>query len=212
MRSPAQRWIQKVDHITYVVRPETIKKWAWLYIEHLGGRLVLRVDDTNPNERSSMMLWCIDFDSFGIALVAGLDREERSHVSLFADRHGDHSVQHVAFQVPNLEAFREEMARRLGLRVLGSPHERHDGFGYVRQVFARGYTSDLNAAEVGFPEFVERPLDRSKPFPQVSFSAKVGMSLYKQAQDALAADEREEAFDLSGMPAEWDPGRTNIEY
>lgn len=212
MRPAAPRWLQKVDHITYVVRPETIRKWAWLYIVHFGGELVLRVDSTNPNERSSMMLWCIDFDSFGIALVAGLDGEERSHISLFADRHGDHSVQHVAFQVPNLDAFREELGAKIGLRVLDPPHERHDGFGYVRQVFARGYTSDMSAAEVGFPEFVERPHDRAKPFPQVSFSAKVGKSLYKQAQDALRADEREEAFDLSGMPADWDPGHTDIEY
>lgn len=207
-----QRWLQKIDHITYVVRPETIRKWAWLYIESFGGKLVLRLDDTNPDDRSSMMLWCVDFDSFGIALVAGLDRAERSHISMFADRHGDHSVQHVAFQVPNLERFQVEMVRLNGLKLVGAAHERHDGFGYVRQVFAKGYTSDMNSAETGFPEFVERPTDRHKPFPEVSFSAKVGMSLYKQAQTAMIEDERETVFDFSNMPADWDPGSTNIPY
>src|SRR5688572_28507137 len=111
------RWLEKVDHITYAVRPETMRKWAWLYIENLGGSLVLRVDDTNPGEASSMMLWCVDFHTFGIALVAGLDRAERSHISAFVDRHGDHSVQHIAFQVGNLERFQMEMQRLNGLRV-----------------------------------------------------------------------------------------------
>ena len=205
-------WLQKVDHITYVVLPTTIRQWAWLYIETLGGKLVLRVDDTNPGEPSSMMLWCVDFDNFGIALVAGLDREEKSHITAFVERHGDHSVQHVAFQVQNLERFQREMERLNGLRVIGPPHERHDGFGYVRQVFAKGYTSDTNSAEVGFPEFVERPERRDQPFPEVSFSAKVGLSLYKQAQTEMVEDKRESVFDFGRMPEGWDPGQVDRPY
>jgi len=204
-----QPWLQRIDHLTFVVRPHTIRKWAWLYIEVFGGKLVLRVDDTNPGQSSSMMLWCIDFGSFGIALVAGLDGAEKSHVSAFADRHGDHSIQHVAFQVPNLEHFQQAMIEKVGLQILGPPHERHDGFGYVRQVFAKGYTGELNPAETGFPEFVERPERRHEPFPEVSFSARVGMSLYKQAQTAMMNDDRSEVFDFSKMPAEWDPGWVN---
>ena len=72
-------------------------------------KVILRIDDTNPDDKSSMMLWCIDFGEFGIALVAGLDREEKSHVTAYADRHGDHSVQHVAYQVGDLAKFRETM-------------------------------------------------------------------------------------------------------
>src|SRR5512146_782604 len=128
----------KVDHVTYAVKPETIRQWAWFYIDVLGGKMTLKVDDTNPGEASSMMLWCIDFGEFGIALVAGIDREEKSHVTAFVEKHGDHATQHVAFQVPDLEAFRDYSAKR-GLRLLGDILVRHDGFGYIKQVFAKGY-------------------------------------------------------------------------
>ena len=59
--------LTKVDHVTFVVDPKTIRKWAWFYIEVMGGKMILRKDDTNPGEKSSMMLWCIDFGEFGIA-------------------------------------------------------------------------------------------------------------------------------------------------
>lgn len=199
------KWLQKIDHVTYVVHRDTIRKWAWLYIEKLGGKLTLRVDDTNPREKSSMMLWCIDFGEFGIALVAGIDRQEKSHVTAYAERHGDHSVQHVAFQVPDLVAFQKEMVEQAGLRLLGPILQRNDGFGWVRQVFAKGYDDSANPAEVGFPEFVERPLKKGEAFPEVSFSADAGTGLYQQAQDAMDADRRETMVDFSGMPPDWEP-------
>ncbi len=199
------KWLQKVDHVTYVVRPDTIRKWAWFYIEKLGGKLILRVDDTNPTDKSSMMLWCIDFGEFGIALVAGIDRAEKSHVTAYAEHHGDHSVQHVAFQVPNISEFRDEMEHEAGLRLLGPVLQRHDGFGFVRQVFAKGYTAEDNPAEVGFPEFVERPQKKGEPFPEVSFSADAGFNLYRQAQDAMDRDDRESMIDFGMMPAGWEP-------
>jgi len=199
------KWLQKVDHVTYVVRPDTIRKWAWLYIEQFGGKLILRVDDTNPEEKSSMMLWCIDFGEFGIALVAGVDRAEKSHVTAYAEHHGDHSVQHVAFQVPDLAKFRDAMVAQCKMNLLGPILQRNDGFGWVRQVFAKGYTSDSNPAEVGFPEFVERPLKKGEPFPEVSFSADAGTGLYRQAQEAMDADRREAMIDFSKMPETWNP-------
>ncbi len=199
------KWLQKVDHVTYVVRPDTIRKWAWLYIEKFGGQMTLRVDDTNPGEKSSMMLWCIDFGEFGIALVAGIDREEKSHVTAYAERHGDHSVQHVAFQVGDLAKFRDAMAREAGLHMQGPILQRNDGFGWIRQVFAAGYNADSNPSEVGFPEFVERPLKKGEPFPEVSFSAQAGTGLYNQAQEAMDADRREAIVDFSKMPVDWEP-------
>lgn len=199
------KWLQKIDHVTYVVRPDTIRKWAWLYIEKFGGKITLRVDDTNPREKSSMMLWCIDFGEFGIALVAGIDREEKSHVTAYAEKHGDHSVQHVAFQVPDLVAFQKQMVEQAGLHLLGPILQRNDGFGWVRQVFAKGYNDDANPAEVGFPEFVERPLKKGEAFPEVSFSANAGTGLYQQAQEAMDADQREAMVDFSQMPAGWEP-------
>lgn len=199
------KWLQKIDHVTYVVRPDTIRKWAWLYMEKFGGQMTLRVDDTNPGEKSSMMLWCIDFGEFGVALVAGIDREEKSHVTAYAERHGDHSVQHVAFQVGNLAGFRDTMARECGLKLQGPILQRNDGFGWIRQVFAAGYNADSNPAEVGFPEFVERPLKKGEPFPEVSFSAEAGTGLYNQAQDAMDGNRRESIVDFSQMPADWEP-------
>jgi len=199
------QWLQKVDHITYVVRPDTIRQWAWFYIEKLGGTLTLRVDDTNPQDASSMMLWCIDFGEFGIALVAGIDRAEKSHVTLYADRHGDHSVQHVAFQVPDLAKFRDVMAQEVGLGLLGPILQRNDGFGWIRQVFGHGYSTDRNPSEVGFPEFVERPLKKGEPFPEVSFSSEAGTGLYRQAQKAMDEDAREGLIDFSAMPPAWRP-------
>ena len=199
------KWLQKIDHVTYVVRPDTIRKWAWWYIEKLGGKLTLRVDDTNPKDPSSMMLWCIDLGEFGIALVAGIDREEKSHVTAYAEKHGDHSTQHVAFQVPDLARFRDAMVDQAGLHLLGEILQRDDGFGWVRQVFAKGYHDDANPAEVGFPEFVERPLRKGEAFPEVSFSAQAGTGLYKQAQNAMDSDSREAMLDFSKVPADWDP-------
>ena len=120
--------------------------------------MVLRVDDTNPKDKSSMMLWCVDFGEFGIALVAGIDRQEKSHVTAYAERHGDHSVQHVAFQVPNLVSFRDVMVEQCGLKTSWGPSCKGTmGSAGLRQVFAKGYNTNANPAEVGFPEFVERP-------------------------------------------------------
>jgi hypothetical protein len=200
--------LTKVDHVTYVVRPESIRKWAWFYMEVMGGKMILRKDDTNPGEKSSMMLWCIDFGEFGIALVAGIDREEKSHVTAYVEKHGDHSVQHVAFLVQDLQTFRTQVMD-LGVNLLGPILQRHDGFGYVRQVFARGYHDSANPAEVGFPEFVERPLHKDAPFPEVSFSREAGTNLYRQAQHAMDADERKPLVDFSKMPAGWEPSNAD---
>jgi len=178
----------KVDHVTFVVEPESIRKWAWFYLEVMGGKMILRKDDTNPGEKSSMMLWCIDFGEFGIALAAGIDREEKSHVTAFLEKHGDHAVQHVAFLVEDLSGFRTQVME----------------FG-VNLLFARGYHDDTNPAEVGFPEFVERPLHKGAAFPEVSFSAEAGTNLYRQAQDAMDKNERQPLMDFSKMPPNWEP-------
>ena len=142
--------LMKVDHVTFVVAPDTIRKWAWFYLDVMGGKMILRKDDTNPGEKSSMMLWCIDFGEFGIALAAGIDRQEKSHVTAFLEKHGDHAVQHVAFQVQDLTGFRTQVME-YGVNLLGPILQRHDGFGYVRQVFARGYNDDANPGRSRIP-------------------------------------------------------------
>jgi hypothetical protein len=97
------------------------------------------------------------------------------------------------------------MVRECNLQLLGPILQRNDGFGWIRQVFAKGYNAESNPAEVGFPEFVERPLKKGEPFPDVSFSAAAGTGLYQQAQEAMDADQREAMVDFSKMPAGWEP-------
>jgi hypothetical protein len=198
------RRLSRIDHVTYVVRRDTIVRWAWWYLEVLGGTLILRVDDTNPKDKSSMMLWCIDYDDFGVALVAGIDREEKSHVTAFVEQHGDHCVQHVAFQVEDLHTFRDDMTARAGLSLLGPILQRKDAFGWVRQVFAKSHHGDTNPAAAPFTEFVERPNKRGEAFPEISFSADVGTNLYQQAQRAMKVDDRAVMIDFSKMPPGWE--------
>lgn len=200
----ASSLLTKIDHVTYIVHPDTIRKWAWFYIEVLGGKLIMRVDDTHPGGKSSMMLWCIDFGEFGIVLAAGIERGEKSHVMAYLNTHGDHAVQHVAFLVSDLQAFRDHLLDH-GVNLLGSIIQRHDGFGYVRQLFARGYHEDSNPAEVGFPEFVERPLHKSTAFAEFSLTPEAGKKAYAHAQQAMNTDDRQSLLDFSRMPSGWEP-------
>ena len=73
------------------------------------------------------------------------------------------------------------------------------------RIAAAARRADRNPAEVGFPEFVERPLKKGEPFPEVSFSADAGTGLYKQAQDAMEHDQRESVIDFSKVPQGWEP-------
>ncbi len=198
-------WLKRIDHATFVVSSETIRRWAWYYIDVCGGRLTLRVDDTNPGEPSSMMLWTVDFGGFGIALVAGIDREEKSHVTAFFEKHGDHTVQHLAIDVGDLEGFLGHTAA-FGLRPIGAVQVRDDdGFGPLKQVFAAGYHDADNPARVGFDEYLERPEKGEAAAAKITFSGQVGTNLYRQAQRVMEQDERRSMVDFSLMPAGWEP-------
>jgi SAM-dependent methyltransferase len=201
--------LRKIDHITCAVRPDTIRQWAWFYIDILGGSLTLRCDDTNPSGDSSMMVWTIDFAEFGVALIAGVDRTEKSHVTAFVDKHGDHSFQHVALEVADLDDFCSLLAER-HVNLLGDTLARKDVSGrYVRQVFGSPFHDEENSALVGFYEFVERPRDDeveagpSAPPPDISFSERAGELLYQQAQSEMLEDRRARMTNFSLMPANW---------
>lgn len=197
--------VGKVDHVTCVVSPNTIRQWAWFYIEVLGGVLTLRADDTNPEGDSSMMVWTIDFVDFGIALIAGIDRKEKSHVTAFHERHGDHSFQHVAFQVKNLDEFSARL-NTYGVNLLGDTLTRKDATGRdIKQVFGSPFHDLDNSALVGFYEFVERPIapDRVEP-PEISFSERAGTLLYQQAQFEMLENRRTRMTRFSKMPPNWE--------
>ncbi len=193
----------KVDHVTYACATGMIEKWAWFHIEVEGGKLITRIDDVDPsNPRSSMKLWCIDYGTFGIALVEGIDREEKSQVTLFAERHGDHSVQHVAYDTNDLEHFTERL-QHYGFEPLGEPISKRDAYGLLKQLFCKGY-SQANPAENTFAEYVQRP--RSvKDELEVTFSQKAGKGFYRQIEEAMAQGELAQFTTFSKMPTNWQP-------
>src|SRR6478735_11447485 len=145
-------YIKKVDHITYACEAGTIERWAWFHIEVEGGTLINRIDDVRPGDPdSSMKIWCIDYGDFGVALIEGIDRAKKSQVTKFVEKHGDHSCQHVAFDTHDLDKFLDHM-QSMGGSPRGQVLVRNDGFGMLKQVFARGYTEG-DAAETNFPEY-----------------------------------------------------------
>lgn len=196
-------YLRKVDHITYACAPGTIEKWAWFHIEVEKGTLITRIDDVRPHDpSSSMKLWCIDYGEFGIALVEGIDRAEQSQVTKFVERHGDHSCQHVAFDCHDLDGFRKRLLR-MGGHPRGEILVRHDGFGLLKQMFAKGY-AEGDAAEASFPEYVQRPREGAGD-PHITFSGQAGNDFYEQIEHARESGDHEPLIDFARMPADWQP-------
>lgn len=203
-------WLVRVDHITYACEKGMIEKWAWYHLEVAGGRLVTRIDDVDPeNPKSSMKLWCIDFGAFGIALVEGIDRAEKSQVTLFADCHGDHSVQHVAYDTSDLDKFMDRL-QQYGCNPLGEPISKKDGFGILKQLFCKGY-SQLSASETQFAEYVQRPRSIQEEL-EVTFSQKAGKGFYRQVEEATAKGEIATFTTFSAMPADWLPPTVELPF
>ena len=194
--------IKKVDHVTYACEQGSIERWAWFHIEVEGGTLINRIDDVRPDDPdSSMKLWCIDYGDFGVALIEGIDRAERSQVTKFVERHGDHSCQHVAYEADDLDRFTAHV-QRMGGSVRGPKLVRHDGFGVLEQLFARGYEPGA-PDEVPFPEYVQRPDAGAGDEVAITFAAETGQGFYAQIAEAVADNDVEPFFDFSSMPRDW---------
>lgn len=194
--------LKKIDHVSYAVAKGNIEKWAWFHIEVEGGTLIKRIDDVDPTGKSSMKIWCIDFGEFGIALIEGIDRAEKSQVTSFVEKHGDHSCQHVAYDCYNLDKFIDHM-KRLGGHPRGDVIVQDDGFGILKQMFAKGYATG-HAGEATFPEYCQRPRSASEAHDvEITFSRQAGEGFYKQVQDAIESGDGEPFFDFSKMPADW---------
>ena len=195
--------LKRVDHVTYACKEGTIEKWAWFHIEVEGGRLINRIDDVRPDDANdSMKIWCIDYGEFGVALIEGIDRAHQSQVSAFVNKHGDHAVQHVAFDTYNLEAFQARM-KSLGGTPRGETLVRNDGFGVLKQMFARGYEEGA-ADETSFPEYVQRPDAATGEDVHITFAEETGQGFYDQVADAVEDGDTTPFFDFSKMPADWD--------
>lgn len=194
--------LKKVDHITYACSPGTIERWAWFHIEVEGGTLINRIDDVRPEDPdSSMKIWCIDYGEFGVALIEGIDRAKQSQVSKFTSRHGDHSVQHVAYDTYDLDAFVKRL-KSMGGTPRGEVLVRNDGFGTLKQMFARGY-EEGDAGETSFPEYCQRPDVNDTEEVAITFAAETGKGFYDQVEDAIAAGDEAPFFDFSRMPTDW---------
>jgi hypothetical protein len=196
--------LKKIDHVSYAVESGNIEKWAWFHIEVEGGTLIKRIDDARPGDpNSSMKIWCIDYGNFGIALIEGIDREEKSQVTSFVEKHGDHSCQHVAYDCHNLDKFIKHM-KSLGGHPRGDVLVQDDGFGILKQMFAKGYASG-HAGEATFPEYCERPQteDEVKEI-EITFSNKAGSEFYKQVQNAIDEGDKQPFFDFAHMPGNWE--------
>ena len=195
--------LKKIDHVTYAVAKDHIAKWAWFHIEVEGGTLIKRIDDVRPDDKeSSMKIWCIDYGDFGIALIEGVDRDKKSQVTNFVEKHGDHSCQHVAFDCYNLDKFIEHMKSKGG-HQRGGTIVQDDGFGILKQMFAKGYTSG-HAGEATFPEYCQRPVtETEKQEVAITFSNLAGETFYNQVQDAIDEGDESPFFDFCSMPADW---------
>ena len=196
-------WLVKVDHITYACASGMIEKWAWFHTEVEGGKLIKRIDDIDPNNpNSSMKLCCIDYGSFGIALIEGIDRKEKSQVTLFTELHQDHSIQHVAYETKNLEQFQERLAN-YKCDILGEPITKTDAWGIVKQLFCRGY-SPTTPAKTTFAEYVERPKNTNSD-SKITFSQEAGKGFYNQIEAAIAQEKYQAFTEFSAMPENWEP-------
>ncbi len=196
-------WLRKVDHVTYACEEGSIERWAWFHIEVEGGTLINRIDDVRPDDPdSSMKIWCIDYGEFGVALVEGIDRARQSQVTAFVDRHGDHACQHVAYDTYDLDAFQEHL-RGVGANPRGGTLVRNDGFGILKQMFAKGYAAG-DAAEATFPEYVQRPrADQSADEVSITFSEGAGQGFYDQIEQARESGDEEPFLDFAAMPSDW---------
>lgn len=196
--------LKKVDHISYACEPGQIEKWAWFHIEVEGGTLINRIDDVRPDDPdSSMKIWCIDYGEFGVALIEGIDRAQKSQVTKFVERHGDHVVQHVAYDTHDLDKFVAHL-QAMGGTPRGEVLVRNDGFGVLKQMFARGY-DEGDAGEASFPEYCQRPqVGDADEDVAITFAEETGKGFYDQIEDAIAAGDETPFFDFSRMPADWD--------
>ena len=194
--------LKSIDHITYACAAGTIERWAWFHIEVEGGTLINRIDDVRPDDpNDSMKIWCIDYGEFGVALIEGIDRARTSQVSAFVERHGDHSIQHVAYDTHDLDKFIEHM-QSMGGTPRGEVLVRNDGFGVLKQMFARGY-EEGSADTTCFPEYVQRPKPGDEDDVHITFAEETGKGFYDQVAEAVESGDDAPFFDFSQMPSEW---------
>jgi len=88
---------------------------------------------------------------------------------------------------------------------------RNDGFGVLKQMFARGY-AEGDAAEASFPEYCERPSVSGGDEVAITFAEETGKGFYDQIEDAVAAGDKAPFFSFSAMPTDWEVPTPRLRY
>lgn len=164
-----------------------IESWRRVYVDYFGFQEIHHTADASPDGTSSMELYGLQSAHSRIALVSPINGASISHVEHFLRKHGDHSVQHVAYAIQNLEAFVWEMKHK-GFHFLGDIKYRIDSFGPIKQIFAKRFDSSLTPVEGPFYEFVERPMQAEAGSADF-FSSAVAGELYGDVERDAADDD-----------------------
>jgi catechol 2,3-dioxygenase-like lactoylglutathione lyase family enzyme len=180
------RWLGE-DHITYAVW--NIESWRAVYVDCFGFHEIHHTADASVHGSSSIELYGLESGTSRIALVIPINRSSVSHIEHFLRKHGDHSVQHVAYGIQGLEAFVSEMKDK-GFRFLGDIKYRIDSFGPIKQIFAKRFDANMTPAQGPFYEFVERP-KRAKKGITDFFSSAVAGEFYEDVERDAADDDGE---------------------
>ncbi|MDZ4285668.1 MAG: VOC family protein [Candidatus Sungbacteria bacterium] len=181
------QWL-KEDHITYAVWD--IQFWRYVYTANLGFREIHHTADATPHGQSSMELYGLEQGGSRIALVRPINRSALSHVESFLRMHGDHSVQHGAYGIRNLEAFVAEMKEK-GFHFVGKVKQRTDLFGPIKQIFAKRFDATLTPAQGPFFEFVERPERMDGAGIADFYASSVAGELYEDVEEEIAKAEQD---------------------
>lgn len=197
MEHQAWKWLG-IDHITYAVWD--IAAWRAIYIDCFGFKEIHHTADACPHGASSMELYGLESGNSRIALVSPISRTLVSHVEHFLNRHGDHSVQHVAYSIQNLEEFVEEMTEKK-FRFLGKVKIRNDAFGSIKQIFAKRFDAYLTPAQGVFYEFVERSEEIDRGVLSF-FSSRVAEELYDDVERDMHQDDGAQFIDLTTVYVE----------
>jgi hypothetical protein len=108
----------------------------------------------------------------------------------------------VAYDTHDLDKFQDHM-KKLGGSPRGATLVRNDGFGILKQMFARGY-AEGDPAEASFPEYLQRPhVADTEAEIAITFAEETGKGFYDQIEDAVEAGDEAPFFDFAKMPGDW---------
>ena len=93
----------------------------------------------------------------------------------------------MAYDCHDLDAFRAHLVES-GCHPRGQTLVRNDGFGVLKQMFAKGYEAG-DPTTSGFPEYVQRPRHDDDALT-ITFSEGAGRGFYEQIENAVAERRR----------------------